>query len=284
VATLIGWLPPRVGVWLGSRLGDLAFFLLARRRRTALANLALAFPDLDDAARRWVCRRSFQHLGVMGFELCATLAHPIERTLARIRLDGLEHLRAAMAAHGRALVLTAHLGNWELLTVAHRLTGYRLAIVVRPLDSPWLNALAERLRRKSGVELIDKRGALRPVLRALGGGRLVAILLDQNAARRESVFVPFFGRRASTSKSLALLARRTGAPVVPIFIRRESAGWHRVTVLPALRASVGGADATLADLTARCTEAIETAIRGAPEQWLWVHDRWRTRPGEGNSP
>ncbi len=270
-------------MWLGRRLGDLAFLLLARRRRTALANLALAFPDLDAAARRGVCRRSFQHLGVMGFELCATLAHPIERTLARIRFDGLEHLRAAMAAHGRALVLTAHLGNWELLTVAHRLTGFRLAIVVRPLDSPWLNALAERLRRKSGVELIDKRGALRPVLRALRGGRLVAILLDQNAARRESVFVPFFGRPASTSKSLALLARRTGAPVVPIFIRREAAGWHRVTVLPPLRASIDGADATLAELTARCTAAIETAIRGAPEQWLWVHDRWRTRPGEEKS-
>ena len=142
----------------------------------------------------------------MGFELCATLVRPVEHALAGIRLEGLEHLRRAMAAHGRALVLTAHLGNWELLTVAHRLTGYPLAVVVRPLDSPWLNTLAERLRRKSGVELIDKRGALRPVLRALAGGRMVGILLDQNAARREAVFVPFFGRAASTSKSLALLA------------------------------------------------------------------------------
>jgi KDO2-lipid IV(A) lauroyltransferase len=265
-------------VWLGRRLGDLASLLLVRRRRTALANLALAFPGLAETERRRICRRSFEHLGVMGFELCATLVQPVENALARIRLDGLEHLRDAMASHGRALVLTAHVGNWELLAVAHRLTGYPLAVVVRPLDSPWLNALAERLRRKSGVELIDKRGALKPVLRALAGGRMVGILLDQNAARREAVFVPFFGRAASTSKSLALLALRTGAPVVPIFIRREAAGGHRVTILPGLQAPASSDEGALIELTRRCTETIEAAIRAVPEQWLWIHDRWRTRP------
>lgn len=257
--------------------------MLVRRRRTALANLALAFPRLAETERRRICRRSFQHLGVMGVELCTTLVHPIERTLARIRLEGAEHLRDAMAAHGRALVLTAHLGNWELLSVAHRLVGYPLAVVVRPLDSPWLDALADRLRRKSGVELIDKRGALRPVLRALLGGRLVGILLDQNAARHEAVFVPFFGRPAATSKSLALLALRTGAPVVPIFIRREAVGGHRVTILPPLPVPArAGADA-LVELTRRCTETIQAVVRETPEQWLWIHNRWRTRPAEGAS-
>lgn len=211
-------------------------------------------------------------------ELCAALARPLERTLATITLEGLEHLRRAMDAHGRALVLTAHLGNWELLAAAHRLTGYPLSIVVRPLDSPWLDALADRLRRKAGVELIAKRGALRPVLKALAAGRMVAILLDQNASRHESVFVDCFGCPASTSKSLALLAARTGAPVVPIFIRRDGRG-HRVTIHPALpvpAASDRGRAAV--ELTARCTATIEAAVREAPEQWLWIHNRWRTRP------
>jgi KDO2-lipid IV(A) lauroyltransferase len=276
-------LPSRVGTWLGRRLGDVASLLLAGRRRTALANLALAFPGLPESERRRICRRSFQHLGVMGFELCATLVHPLEHALAGIRLHGIEHLRDAVASRGRALVLTAHLGNWELLTVAHRLTGYPLAIVVRPLDSPGLDALADRLRRKSGVELIDKRGALRPVLRALAGGRLVGILLDQNATRREAVFVPFFGRPAATSKSLALLALRTGAPVVPIFVRREAGGGHHVTILPALPAPARTSADALVELTRRCTETIEAAIRETPEQWLWIHGRWRTRPAEGAS-
>lgn len=232
-----------------------------------------------------MCRHSFQHLGLMALELAAMLARPIEETLARIRLEGIEHLQAVMEVHGRALMLTAHLGNWELLAAACRLTAYPLSVVLRPLDAPWLDSLAVRLRERIGMELIDKRAALRPVLRALAAGRIVAILLDQNAARREGVFVPFFGHMASTSKSIALLALRTGTPIVPIFIRREHNGAHRVLIRPALSLSVAEAsiEAAIVALTARCTETIESAIRDAPGQWLWMHDRWRTRPGTAES-
>jgi Kdo2-lipid IVA lauroyltransferase/acyltransferase len=211
-------------------------------------------------------------------ELAALLARPLDETLRRIRIDGLEHVRAAMDGHGRALLLTAHLGNWELLPVACRLTGYRLSVVLRPLDAPGLDRLATRLRERSEVELIDKRAALRPVLRALAGGAMVGILLDQNAARREGVFVPFFGRAASTSRSIAVLALRTGTPIVPAFIRREAAGGHRVVVGPALAVPLEKSDIAVGTLTARCTEVIEAAIRETPGQWLWMHDRWRTRP------
>jgi len=215
----------------------------------------------------------------MVIELAALLTRPLEDTLRRIRIDGLEHVRSAMDQHGRALLLTAHLGNWELLPVACRLTGYRLSVVLRPLDARWLDRLATRMRERSEVDLIDKRAALRPVLRALAGGGMVGILLDQNAARHEGVFVPFFGHPASTSKSMAVLALRTGAPIVPAFIRREDTGIHRVVVSPPL-ASPAAADveAAVVALTARCTEAIEAAIRTTPDQWLWMHDRWRTRP------
>ena len=212
-------------------------------------------------------------------ELAALLARPLDDTLRRMRIDGLEHVRSAMDQHGRALLLTAHLGNWELLPVACRLTGYRLSVVLRPLDAPWLDRLATRMREQSEVDLIDKRAALRPVLRALAGGAMVGILLDQNAARREGVFVPFFERPASTSKSLAVLALRTSTPIVPAFIRREHAGTHRIVVGPPLPLPPpGDVGAAVVALTARCTEAIEAAIREMPEQWLWMHDRWRTRP------
>jgi KDO2-lipid IV(A) lauroyltransferase len=272
-------LPPGAARWLGRRLGDLGYALTPGRRRTALTNLARAFPNLTPGARRRICRRSYQHLGLMVTELAGLLARPLEDTLGRIRIDGLEHLRATVDRHGRALLLTAHLGNWELLPVACRLTGYRLSVVLRPLDAPWLDRLATRMRERSAVDLIDKRAALRPVLRALGRGALVGILLDQNAARREGVFVPFFGRPASTSKSLAVLALRTGTPIVPAFIRREDAGTHRVLVGPPLqRPPSGDVEAAIVELTARCTEAIEAAIGETPDQWLWMHDRWRTRP------
>jgi len=271
---------------VGRRLGDLGYALTPGRRATALGNLAQAFPDLALGERRRICRHSYRHLGIMVTELAALLARPLAETLARIRIDGLEHVHAAMTQHGRALLLTAHLGNWELLPVACRLTDYRLSVVQRPLDAPWLDRLTTALRERSHVELIDKRAALRPVLRALAAGGMVGILLDQNAARREGAFVPFFGRPASTSKSVAVLALRTATPVVPAFIRRQDDGTHRVTVGPALpMPSTADVDAAIETLTARCTAAIEAAVRENPEQWLWMHDRWRTRPaGERAKP
>lgn len=281
VATALGWLPSRGGLWLGRRLGDLAWVLLGRRRRTALDNVRSAFPELSPQKGRRICRRSCQHLGMVFVELCSVLARPLPTLLGRFHVEGLEHLTGAMERYGRALFVTAHLGNWELLCAANHLTGYPLTVVVRPLDTPWLNALAERLRRKTGVELVAKRGALRPVLDALRRGRLVAILLDQNTARREGVFVPFFGRPASTSKSLAVLAIRTQTPVVPVFIRREAGGRHRIEVHPALPPPPANrGESAVVELTMQCTAAIEAAVRATPEQWLWLHDRWRTRPAE----
>jgi KDO2-lipid IV(A) lauroyltransferase len=266
-----GRLPLPLGLWLGRRLGDAAY--------VALDNLARAYPALSLRARARLARRASQHLGMTLIELARVLERPLDATLERIRLEGLEHLRTAMATHGRVLLLTAHLGNWELLAAAHRLTGFPLSIVVRPLDAPWLDALAERLRRSTGVELIDKRGALRPVLEALRRGRMIGILMDQNAARREGVFVDFFGRPASTSRSIALLAVRTRTPVVPVFARRDPDRRHTVVIHPALSPpDTNGAEAAVVELTARCTTAIERAIREVPEQWLWSHDRWRTRP------
>ena len=274
-----GRVPLALALWLGRRLGDLAFVALPRRRRIALANLARAYPELPLRERRRLARRASQQLGMTLVELPRLLASPLEATLARIGLDGIEHLHAAMKASGRALLLTAHLGNWEILCAAHRLTEYGLSVVVRPLDAPWLDAITARLRRRTGVEIIDKRGALRPVLEALRRGQMVGILMDQNAARREGVFVDFFGYPASTSRSIAVLALRTGAPIVPIFARRLADGAHRVIIRPALPMPAGNdAETAAVELTARCTAEIERAIREAPDQWLWSHDRWRTRP------
>jgi KDO2-lipid IV(A) lauroyltransferase len=285
VIAAVGRLPLFVGLWLGRRLGDVGYAALGRRRRLALDNLGRAYPALPSRERARLARRAAQHLGMTLIELTRLLARPVDATLERIRLEGVEHLRAAMEAHGRALLLTAHLGNWELLAAAHRLTGFPLSIVVRPLDTPWLDTLAGRLRRRTGVELIDKRGALRPVLDALRRGRMIGILMDQNAARREGVFVDFFGHTASTSRSIALLALRTHTPIVPVFIRRDTDGRHTVVIHPALTPPAeNGSEVAIVELTARCTRVIERAIRETPEQWLWAHDRWRTRPpGERRS-
>ena len=275
---LLAHLPSAVGLAAGRRLGDLLWWALPRRRAVALDNLQRVFGgERPPAEIRRLGRRSFQHVGMNLIEACCYFLRPTHVMLSRVRVEGLQHFQAA-AAHGRGVfILTAHFGNWELLAAAHGLTGVPLSIVTRPLDHPVLEDLASRFRRRSGAELIVKRQAVREVLSALKRQRMVGILLDQNATRAEGVFVPFFGSPASTSKGLALLALRTGAPVVPIFLRREPDGRHCMDVSAALPPP---ADGEITTYTSMFNRAIEAAIRRAPEQWLWMHDRWRTRPRE----
>ena len=272
-------MPLPVAVWLGRRLGDLAYVALPRRRRTALVNLGVAFPRLAQPDRQRLCRLAYQHLGTMAVEVGRLLHDPRDRAFSDIVIDGREHVDGIMASHGRGLVVTAHLGNWELLSLSQRLTGYPVSIVVRPLDAEWLDESVRRLRAATGVEIIDKRDALRAVREALRRGRLVAILLDQNAARHEGVFVPFFGRAASTSRSVAVLALRTGAPILPVFIRREAPRRHRITIeAPIMPQRSSSAAESITEVTRQCTLAVERAVRATPDQWFWMHDRWRTRP------
>jgi KDO2-lipid IV(A) lauroyltransferase len=282
LAWLLAHLPAAIGLVAGRRLGDLLWLVLSGRRAVALDNLRRSFGAERSAAEiRQLARRSFQNVGMNLVEGCCYFLRPTQVMLSRVRVEGCEHLQAA-AAHGRGvLILTAHFGNWELLAAAHGLTGLPLSIVTRPLDYPLLDDLAARFRRRSGAELIVKRQAVREVLTALRRQRMVGILLDQNATRAEGVFVPFFGSRASTSKGLALLALRTGAPVVPIFLRREPDGRHCMDVGAAVPPPVDGQIATY---TSAFNRVLEATIRRTPEQWLWMHDRWRTRPRETVSP
>ncbi len=275
---LLAHLPSAVGLAAGRRLGDVLWWALPRRRAVALDNLRRSFgAEWTPAEIRRLGRRSFQHLGMNLAEGCRYFLRPTEVMLSRVRMEGREHLQAAAARGGGVLILTAHFGNWELLAAAHGLSGLPLSIVTRPLDHPLLDDLADRFRRRSGAELIAKRQAVREVLTALRRQRVVGILLDQNATRAEGVFVPFFGSPASTSKGLALLALRTGAPVLPVFLRREPDGRHCIEVGAALAPPEDGLVTTY---TATFNRVIEAAIRRAPEQWLWMHDRWRTRPRE----
>jgi KDO2-lipid IV(A) lauroyltransferase len=282
---LVGWLrahlPPAAGLAAGRRVGDLLWWLLPGRRRRTLDNIRLSLGrDMTPPEIERLGRRSFQHLGMNLIEACRYFLRPTEVMLSQVHVEGVEHLQSAAARGRGVLVLTAHYGNWELLAAAHRLTGLPLSIVIRPLDHPVLDELAARFRRRSGAELIVKHQAVREVLQALRRGRMVGILLDQNATRAEGVFVPFFGVAASTSKGLAVLALRTEAPVVPVFLRRTADGRHCMDVSAPLEPP---ADGDVVAYTARFNRVIEGAIRRAPEQWLWMHARWRTRPPEASS-
>jgi KDO2-lipid IV(A) lauroyltransferase len=278
VGGALGRLPIPVAHRVGRALGLLAYAVLRGRRRVAEDNLARVFGTLPTAERRALAVRCFRELGATAIECCRLFFGAPAPLLARVRVRGIEHIRAAMAEGRGAFYLTGHFGNWELLAAAHVLAGYRLSVVARPLDNPYLDDVVARARERSGLRVIGKREAVRGVRAALARGECVGILLDQDAGRA-GVFVPFLGHPASTSRSLAVLALKTRAPVVPAFLHRLPDGGHELILEPAIPlVTSGDLEADIAANTARFTAVLERHIRLRPEQWFWVHRRWKTRP------
>lgn len=248
-------------------------------RRAAMRNFELACPELpaaDRPARVNACFRSLARL------LTAVAKFPdINRSNVHkwIRYDGYEHFENALKLGKGVIFATGHLGNWELSAFAHALMSQPMSFVVRPLDNPLLDALSTRLRTMSGNEVIGRGDLLRPILRALHANRAVGILADQNVTADRGVFVDFFGRKACVDPGLARLAARTGAAVIPGFALWSEE--ERIFILrfyPPL--SITGDE--LAD-TQAVQSALERAIRDYPDQWLWIHRRWKTRP-PGEAP
>jgi KDO2-lipid IV(A) lauroyltransferase len=279
VGALIGRLPIGMAQALGAGLGRIAYWILPGRRRVALDNLTLVFGDtLSPEARATLARQSFEHLGMTAMECCRLFFGPAERLFARVRGQGLEYIGQAMARGRGIFFLTGHFGNWELLAATHGLAGFGLSVVVRPLDNPYLDTLIARARERSGLRAISKREAVQGVREALARGECIGILLDQDAGR-DGEFVPFLGRPASTSRALAVLALKTRAPVLPAFIHRLPDGGHELVLDPEIPLAItGDLDHDIHVNTARFTAAIERHVRAHPEQWFWVHRRWKSRP------
>jgi KDO2-lipid IV(A) lauroyltransferase len=285
---LFGRLPPAAALGLGARLGRLVGAAHRDRARVGWINLGFAFPELGESERGRILRASFESLGRGAAEWLQIASGRGARLLAGVELSGLEHLEEARrrSRGGGVIALSAHLGNWELGCAAVARAGLPVTLVFHRFENPWIERRVERWRSGAGIELRELGSAAGSTLRDLAAGRIVVMTLDQNARHREGVFVPFFGRAACTRVAPAGVAARTGAPVVPVFDLRVGDGSrHVVRFNPALelesppegrdRAGLGG---VLERNTARMTRAIEDAIRKAPEQWIWSHRRWKTRP------
>jgi len=272
---------------LGIAGGFVGYLLDRRHVKIGLRNLAIAFPERSEAARRRILRASYLNLGRSAAEyvrLGGFFYKRLRRRVAYRRFDYWEEVRRRYPGKG-VLVLTAHFGNFELLPAAHAMYGNPISLVHHTQRFAAGDALMTFVRERAGVTVIRKHAAARAVLRALRRGEIVGIPFDQNAKRSEAIFVPFFNEIAATSSGLARLVAISDAPVIPVFIVRDpSRRTHRIEIQDEIRVQrTSDPAADIEENTRRFVKAVEDMVRRYPEQFLWTHRRYRTRP-RGMSP
>lgn len=272
---LIRALPHNAARGAGAVLGGLAHRLDGRHRKVALDNLAAVFPERDPTERKRIVRDCFRHFGGLAFDRLSMTRFDAGETCSRMTLDGWQHLLDAERDGRGVLLLTAHIGSWDMMEVTAIYRG-PAHVIVRPTDNPHLNRRMNGLRERFGNVSMPRRGAGRAAMRVLKSGGRVWILADHRVHPHEGIELPFLGRPATTSTLAARLALRYGTPAVPIFCYPEPNGRYRIEVRPAIRPEESGDDAVAA-LTSRYVEATEVEIRRHPEMWLWMHNRWRHR-------
>jgi len=277
---LLGILPRRAARFVGASFIAAAYRLRRPLRDAAMFNLRLAFPDWSDAQRAQVVRGMIRQVGWMAGEFSQFPRYTPERIKKIVTIDGEENFENAARRGKGVLFLTGHMSAWELAPFAHALYGHPLHFLVRPVANRRVDALINHYRCLSGNQPIEKNRAARAMLKVLGDGGTVGILSDHNTSLDEGVFVNFFGIPASTTSGLARIALRTDAAVVPGFLCWDEAlGRYRLQFGPAVElVRTGDEDADVRENTARFTHVIEEYVCAHPDQWLWAHKRWKTRP------
>ena len=280
VLKFTGVLPRPLARAMGARIARILFVMTPKLRNIAEFNLKLAFPDWTDAQRAATLRGMVRSLGWMAAEFARMQCYTRENIKEIIVLDGNENFLEGQRRGKGVLFLTAHMGAWELSSYAHALYGYPLHYMARPLDNARLDALVNRYRGLSGNAPIFKNESARAMLKILRGAGTIGILADQNTLPEEGAFVDFFGTPACTTTGIARIALHTGAAVVPGYaVWDEALKKYRLRFEPPLELiRTGDAERDILENTQRFAKVTEEIIRKYPEQWVWVHARWKTRP------
>ena len=280
ILKVVSLAPRAFALRAGQAVGAIAYAVLPHLRRHAEVNLRLAFPNLDERERRHIRRGVFRNLGRLLGEVSQFPRLDRENISSIVVYEGLENYLGAVAEGRGVILLTGHIGAWELSVYAHSIYGHPMSFLARRVDNPLVERLAESYRARYGNRSIDKIGSVREVLKTLKSGGVVGILADLNTSREEGVFCDFFGVEACATAGVATLALRTGAVVLPGYlIWDEKARIHRLHFEPPVETiNTGNQKEDVIANTARYAKVLESIIRRHPDQWLWIHRRWRTRP------
>ena len=276
---VLGLIPRKTAFKLGNFIGQILFLADRKHRKIALNNLTRSFGHEKSSYEiKILVRRIFKNLGQIIFEIGWSLRLERKDFQKYFNIQGLSNYRNAYKKGKGVLLLTAHMGNWELLSIIMAMAGYPVSVLYRPLDFFLLDRLFAMIRGRFGAELIPSAQSMRKILRSLKHGKVVGMLMDQNVDWYEGVFVDFFGHRTCTNKGMALLARRTESPVVPVFLVREKSGFRAEfgSEIPLIKTEDIRKDVEAN--TQQYNRVIESVIRQYPDQWFWVHQRWKTKP------
>jgi len=285
--SFLNFLPRSTAISLGSFLGRVAYFIIRDARKRTITNLSLAFGDrFNKKGLRRLGSQVFANLGKNVVD-AVRLGKMSWEDLEKItEIEGLKHLDEAYRLDKGVIGITGHIGNFELIAAYFSLRGYRMSVVGRELYDPRLDRLLVRNRESVSLENIPTSRGVKPIMRALKAGRFLGVLADQDSSRVRGVFVNFFGRPARTPAGPGLLSYKTGSPIIPMAILRKGKNRYKIVVKPRVELGFSGdREKDLIDLTQEYTSVLESIIREHPSQWLWMHDRWRSKPeGDDGAP
>ena len=257
----------------------LFYHLGTKNRLITMHNLLRSFPGKDTAEIIKITKGVYRHFAIVAAEFFDLPDITKDNIHQWVDVEGMENYQAAIARGKGVLSIVAHFGNWELMTIAVPFFLKPMYIVYRPLDSPVIDNMVEYVRTMQGNEMIPKGGSGKRVMELLGENQIIGILSDQNVAKREGVFVEYFDRPACTGVGLAVMAMRSGAPVIPAFMARQKSGKYKFILKPAIDAvCTDNYEADLITNTQRFTKMVEEIVREYPDQWFWFHQRWKTKP------
>jgi KDO2-lipid IV(A) lauroyltransferase len=277
---LINLLPEGLALWVGRQLGNVMYCLDAEHRKVAIQNLHIAFSqEKSEEEMRSIAKRNFQNLGMTAIEFFRIPRMDIETFKRKVEVEGLDEALQVLEKNRGALLLLGHFGNWELMAIMSKIIKKSVLVIAKPIkQNPWIDGWINGIRKELGLEVIPPENATQKVIHALSQNQLVGILFDQRGSRSKGVWADFFGRKVPTTPGLAVMALKSGAPVLPIFMIRNGFQKHRLLFKEPLQLiNTGDMNGDILANTQLFNHTLESFIHQYPDQWFWIHRRWERK-------